>query len=314
MNKDKKDSIWCDLLVQNADDVGLRIDKFLRKELQLTHALICRYERNKQIMVNEKSVKIGYRLQMGDQIRLLALVDINEASQEKSKERRPKNPISKLMIDKIKGSIILEDENIVAINKPFGVATQSGGSLRFSIDDIMRKINPEIRIVHRLDKETSGLMVLAKNRRTAATLSAAFKDGSIEKTYLAVVSPIPLNDSGIIECMIDKDTSSKISRSFITDMLGLGGKQSVSEYRVLKKNVVANFALVQFMPKTGRTHQIRLHAKHMGCPIVGDYRYGGRLDLGRRLQLFAHKIKLPPQIHTPTIICEGFPDFFLMKP
>ncbi len=291
-------------IIVDKDCNEMRVDRFLSKKLNITHSIICKLLRDKKIFINDKVVKeLKTKILVNDSI----LVKNNLVIENKE----PKEYfVNKKIVDSIRVRIKYEDENFAIIDKPSGLATQSGGSLKYSLDDITQIIWPgEARIVHRLDKDTSGLIIIAKNRVTATKISNAFQENQVQKEYLAVLYPVPKENSGIITTNISKaKTQGKMHKCENSDY----GKIAITEYEVIKTDIVRNIALVKFRPKTGRTHQIRLHASYIGSPIVGDFKYRGNCDLSTNLHLVAYSIYIPDV--TPKIELFGeIPNFFVFS-
>lgn len=186
--------------------------------------------------------------------------------------------------------VLLATDHILVINKPFGLPVQGGSKVEESIDSLY----PECRLVHRLDRDTTGVLVLAKTKKAAARLTASFADRSAQKLYLALASPLPEQDSGMIDAPLLKVKDKSI--------VAKDGLPSETYYKVLARSDKA--ALVRFEPMTGRTHQIRVHAQHAGFPLLGDPRYGdfkhSRAILPdrklNRLYLHAWKLDIPDPI------------------
>ena len=200
--------------------------------------------------------------------------------------------------------IIFENHDLIVINKPAGMvvhpaAGHASGTLVNAVlgyDPEMEGIGGEERpgLVHRLDKETSGLIVLAKNERAHNWLQDQFRLRKVEKTYLALVDGKPPTPTGRVEAPIGRDPSHRKKMAIVS---AGKGREAVSEYKTLE--VFKEHTLLEFHPQTGRTHQIRLHCLFLGCPIVGDSVYGKRnftLDINRHfLHAFRLKILLPKE-------------------
>lgn len=205
--------------------------------------------------------------------------------------------------------IIFENDDLIVVNKPAGMvvhpaAGHASGTLVNAVlgyDPEMEGIGGEERpgLVHRLDKETSGLIVLAKNERTHNWLQEQFRLRKVEKTYLALVDGKPPTPVGRVEAPIGRDPSHRKKMAIVS---AGKGREAVSEYKTLE--VFKEHTLLEFHPQTGRTHQIRLHCAFLGCPIVGDSVYGKRnftVEIRRHfLHAFRLKIMLPneKQPHT----------------
>jgi 23S rRNA pseudouridine955/2504/2580 synthase len=228
----------------------------------------------------------------GDKISIFANLDFKE----KIKETKL---ISSSFIKSLKDSIIFQDQNIIAINKGVGLAVQGGSGIKTSIDDALPYLkdqnhsNP--KLVHRLDKDTSGLLLIARNRESADLLSAAFKEKTIKKTYLALVKGIPNKESGTINMPIIKKYKGLNEKVYRDDE---NGKEAVTHYKIIKEYKDKNLSLLELTPITGRTHQIRVHLKEIGYPIIGDFKYGSKntdfesLSLKKRLYLHSLSVNM----------------------
>lgn len=218
----------------------------------------------------------------------------------KNKNNADKNNTKDLpieMVYKLKQSIVFEDDNVLVINKPYGVSVQGGTGVRYNLEDYFSILcEKKLRIVHRIDKDTRGLLILAKNVPTAVKLTEMFKQRLVHKKYLAVLSGIPLKNSGTIKTHIVLSNKDNMASNAHCMEDRLNGKQAITKYRVLKTNKNNNTALVEFFPLTGRKHQIRLHAQNIKCPIVGDEKYGFGKQKNKKLQLFAVAIDASPVV------------------
>jgi 23S rRNA pseudouridine1911/1915/1917 synthase len=206
---------------------------------------------------------------------------------------------SALVGEDIPLNIIFENDDLIIVNKPAGMvvhpaAGHQSGTLVHAVlgyDPDMEGIGGEERpgLVHRLDKETSGLIVLAKNERAHRWLQDQFRLRTVEKTYLALVDGKPPTPTGRVEASIGRDPSHRKQMAIVPDGKG---RESVSEYKTLES--FRDHTLLEFHPLTGRTHQIRLHCAFLGCPIVGDSIYGKKsltVDIDRHF-LHAAKLKI----------------------
>jgi len=274
---------------------GQRIDNFLLKHLKgVPKSHIYRLLRSGQVRVNSGRKKAHYKLLAGDTLRIPP-VRINE-------DQNFQVPESVLKM--LKDSIVFENDDIIAINKPSGIAVHKGSGLRFGIIEAFRQIDSEqtLELVHRLDRETSGCLLLAKNRKILTELHELLrheKTVHIEKTYIALLAGHWAGEKQTIDIGI-----SKIKRGGEHIMQAdKSGDRAISHFEPLQiidadKNHVCS--LMKITIETGRTHQIRVHAEHSGFPIIGDSKYGDKAtnkhfrELGlKRLFLHAKQLYLP---------------------
>src|SRR5437867_4118036 len=248
-----------------AEDRGLRLDTFLAHRLEdLTRSQIQLLNRSGAIRIEGRQEKAGYKIRGGEWIEL----DI-----------RPLEPVP-LRAEQLPLQIYFEDQDLAVIEKPAGVVVHPGSGtgsgtlvhgLLFhfqNLSDMGGVRRPGI--VHRLDRWTSGLIVVAKNNVAHARLSQAFQDRQIQKSYLALVHGRPRLDSGTIELSIGRHPSIRTKMAAATEK----GRSAYTEYRVVEQ--FRGFSLVELKIKTGRTHQIRVHLSAIGHPVVGDDVYGER--------------------------------------
>ena len=179
--------------------------------------------------------------------------------------------------------IIFEDEDILVINKPVGIISEDSQKGEKGILACLQKEN--LHLLHRLDREVGGVMVFAKNKKSASALSTDIANGKFYKSYLAVTDGIPENDEGIYKDLLFKD--SKKNRSFVVNRMRKGVREASLEYVVLKKN--EKNALVRVLLHTGRTHQIRVQFSSRKTPLTGDGRYGSKVR-DCSIALYSHKI------------------------
>ena len=204
-----------------------------------------------------------------------------------------------LVAEAIPLDILFENDDLIVVNKPAGMvvhpaAGHSSGTLVNAVlgyDPELEGIGGEERpgVVHRLDKETSGLILLAKNERAHRWLQDQFRLRKVEKTYLALVDGKPPTPSGRVEAYIGRDPSHRKRMAIVSESRG---REAISEYKTVEG--YKDHTLLEFHPLTGRTHQIRLHCAFLGCPIVGDKIYGKKhssIELGRHF-LHAYRLKI----------------------
>lgn len=253
-----------------------RIDRWLAVNHHIPVVLSQKLIRKKKILVNEKTITSSYKIDNGDVIDIK--VNITENIREPQKQTRTINTnLYKDLLQKIKNNIIFKDDYIIVINKPYGVAVQGGSKIKISVDDILDGLCFEYKekpkLVHRIDMHTSGILLLARTQEAAKLLTELFKTKQIEKKYLAVVLGRPKQHEGIIKSYMAKiqyNDHEKVSETNAAE-----GKQAITKYKVVEN--LGNMTLIEFMPITGRTHQIRVHAAiNLGTPIIGDEKYGGK--------------------------------------
>ena len=220
------------------------------------------------------------------------------AESDKVVFRPPARPNYQQQIDQFAKQVIYQDDNVVVINKPAGMLVHAKGGIaeEFTVADFVRSLfnpaelatagdNNRLGIVHRLDRATSGVMICARNLTTQALLARQFAERRAHKTYLAVTEHAPANSLATIDLPIGRNLSRPA-----TFRVDPHGKSAVTDYRILAINP-AGQALWQLQPRTGRTHQLRVHLAYLGCPIVGDPVYGRGRRKGR-LMLHAWKLEI----------------------
>lgn len=236
-------------------DKSERIDSFLASKMDISRSLIASYIKKGYIKVNGASINKSYILNIGDDI------EINVPSLEIKKYEAP--------ID-----IVYEDEYLLVINKEKGMLVHPAkGEDDTLVNALIDKINIEgdrAGIVHRLDKDTSGLIIVAKDEATLKLLQKEFKERKVHKEYLALLKGMLLEKEAVIDAPILKELKS------IKRMVGRGGKEALSKLTVIARSKDTTLALFKIM--TGRTHQIRVHAKYIGYPLYNDPMYGDKVN------------------------------------
>ena len=289
--------------VKDIDD-GMRLNRWFMKyypKLSLGH--LQKLLRTKQIKVDGKRAETSLKLTAGQEVRVPPL-NLDEMP------TKNEAAISKKDSDFAKSLVIYKDDNILVLNKPSGIAVQGGTNTSFHIDKLLDALKfgneEKPRLVHRIDKDTSGILLLARNRKTADVLTKAFREHKLPKTYLALVRGCPKKTAGEIKAPLEK-VGEKV-------MVSGGGKPAITEYQIIDE-VGDKFALVEASPLTGRTHQIRAHMEYLGTPIVGDGKYFGSerrrfSELADKLHLHAYKIDLSVLYNQKKIIKAPLPEHF----
>ena len=254
---------------------GQRIDNFLLRQLKgVPKSHVYRVLRSGEVRVNSGRVKADYRVQIGDQVRIPPV----RVSPEKPKARPVEFPI------------VHEDAAILVVDKPSGVAVHGGSGVSFGVIESLRAARPQTKLLelaHRLDRDTSGLLMIAKKRSALVELHRMLRDGEVEKTYYAVVKGAPAEDSFEIREALHKHVTASGERRVSVNAIG---KAALTRVKVLRRG---EFSLLEVRLLTGRTHQIRVHLAHTGHPVVGDEKYGD-FALNKRLKqrLLLHAAKL----------------------
>ena len=251
--------------VEISEDHGdQRLDNFLLTHLKgVPKSRIYRIVRKGEVRVNKGRVDVHYRLVAGDIIRIPPV---------RVAERTEESYIPQGLKDALQHSILFEDDGFLIINKPAGFAVHGGSGVSSGIIEGLRLIRPEARfleLVHRLDKDTSGCLVIAKKRSALRLFHELFRDNHIHKTYVALLSGQWKRKKLIVNAPLLKNVAKGGERMVSISPLG---KEAETLFRRLQQ--FSEATLVEASPKTGRTHQIRVHAVSLGHPIVGDERYG----------------------------------------
>lgn len=246
------------------EEEGQRLDNYLIRILKgVPKSHIYRIIRGGEVRVNKKRYQANSRLHAGDSIRIPP-IRLSEA-----KEVFVGDSLAK----KLKECIIFEDSSLLVINKPSGIAVHGGSGLSLGVIEALRKTRqdlPYLELVHRLDKETSGCLMLAKKRSMLRTIQALLESREIQKTYWALLThPWEGKKTITVNVALEKNTLKSGERVVSVND---GGKASETEFKLLENYQQACW--VEASPKTGRTHQIRVHSAHLGHVIVGDEKYG----------------------------------------
>lgn len=269
-----------------SDDEGIRLDRWVKKYYPIQHSLLQKLLRQGKVRVDKKKCEANLRLTEGQTI---TIPQIEQLETEQVSGFRPSDRNIQEAQKFLKNCILFEDDDLLVVNKPAGLAVQGGTNTREHIDGYMRILFPENppKLVHRLDKDTSGILLLAKTSLKAQSLSKDFKNHNIQKTYLAILRGVPNPSEGIITAPLSKEMLKGFEKVMVDEENGLFAK---TEYEVLDY-LFKQMALVKLMPFTGRTHQLRAHMEHLGTPILGDKKYGEWTPDRHPLHLHAWKIE-----------------------
>ncbi len=272
-----------------ADQAGQRLDNFLVTLLKgVPKSRIYRMVRKGEVRVNKGRSKPDYRLQGGDQVRIPPV-----RQGEPAEAVRPSTKVFELLEE----SVIYEDKSLLVINKPSGIAVHGGSGLNYGVIEALRALRPTapfLELVHRLDRPTSGCLMIAKKRSFLRTVHALLREGAVDKRYLALVKGRWRGGERTVRAALEKNTLQSGERMV---RVSEEGKQAASVFK--PHTVYADTSLMEVKLLSGRTHQIRVHAAYSEHPIAGDDKYGDNVfnqrlhGLGlKRLFLHAHSLQL----------------------
>jgi 23S rRNA pseudouridine955/2504/2580 synthase len=278
-----------------ADEAGLRLDRWFKRYFPtLNHGRLEKLLRTGQVRVDGKRVRAGERLASGQEVRVPPL---GELAAKPSSRDRPL--ISAQDAEDLRALVIYRDDEVIAINKPPGLAVQGGTGTDKHLDGMLDALRfgakERPRLVHRLDRDTSGVLVLARSAAAAARLGQAFRQRNARKLYWAATVGVPRPHRGKIDLALNKKGGPGGERVAVD---AADGQRAVTLYHVVD-TAGQELAWVAFMPLTGRTHQLRVHAQALGTPVLGDGKYGGAdalltgAGLSKKLHLHARSLVLP---------------------
>jgi 23S rRNA pseudouridine955/2504/2580 synthase len=284
------------------NEAGVRLDRWFRLHFpDVGYAYLQKLLRTGQVRVDSRRVEANARLDAGAQIRVPRIVQ--EAKKTAAPSLKPPLGLSKADRDRIEAMILFEDEHVLVLNKAFGLAVQGGTGTKRHIDGMLAGMADRFggdrpRLVHRLDRDTTGVLLVAKHRDAAAKLGRIFQTRSAAKTYWALVKGVPHPHQGKIEAPLVKAAGPEGDRV----RKALPGEQeeamhATTHYSVIDR-VASKAAWVSLKPVTGRQHQLRAHMALIGHPIVGDNKYGGdksqlEEQIEPKLHLHARRLVLP---------------------
>ncbi len=289
-----------EIVVDNGEENN-RIDAYLSSKVEMSRVTIQRLIKEEKILVNNKNTKSSYKIQQGD------IIIINEDEPKETTIKAQDIPVE----------IIYEDNDIIVVNKPKGMVVHPANgnpdgtlvnSLMAICKDSLSGIGGEIRpgIVHRLDKDTSGILIVAKNDKAHINLSEQIKKHEIEKTYIALVKGVVKENEATINMPIGRSTKDRKKMAVVKT-----GKEAITHFKVIKR--YHNYTLLEVKIETGRTHQIRVHLTQIGYPIVGDTTYSnGKNEWGIKGQcLHAKSLKFVHPITKKEMFLEAkMPEYF----
>ncbi len=281
--------------IVDIDDDGIRVDRWFKRHLpDANFNLVSRWARTGALRVDGARVQPGDRLAAGQTLQVPPPEVVKEAVARPKRERTPLNAEQTALAESM---VIHKDAAAIVLNKPPGLATQGGTKTIEHVDGLLDALQYEMegrpKLVHRLDKDTSGALLIARTARAAAFFSKSFSGRTARKIYWALVAGVPDIADGMIDLPIAKQPGSGGEKMHISEH---EGQPSRSRYRIIER-VGNRAAWVELQPLTGRTHQLRVHMAAIGHPIVGDGKYGG-LDafltggVSRKMHLHARRIRI----------------------
>jgi 23S rRNA pseudouridine955/2504/2580 synthase len=287
VNPRQRAEIATALVTVEPEQAGRRLDNFLLTALKgVPRSRIYRLLRRGEVRVNSRRCKADYRLQTGDRVRIPPV-----RTAEEGPAVAPPEPMRLRLAERI----VYEDERLLILNKPAGLAVHGGSGLSYGVIEALRAMRPQapfLELGHRLDRDTSGLLVVAKRRSALGALHELLRSGQVEKRYLALVAGRWRGGPRRVEAALHKNVLAGGERVVRVDA---AGKPAVSHFTPI--TVYDQASLMEIGLDTGRTHQIRVHAAHIGHPLGGDEKYGDAefnrimADLGlNRLFLHAHAL------------------------
>lgn len=286
-----------------AADEGLRLDRWFRQHFPgIGHGQLEKLLRTGQIRVDGGRVRSGHRLARGQAVRVPPAAAAGQGPPDDGNGCRKRAPLSADVAARLAADLAARvchmDDEVLALDKPAGLAVQGGTGVGRHVDAALDGLRfgatERPRLVHRLDRDTSGVLLLARTARAARWLTGAFRDRSAEKIYWCIVCGEPGPDRGRVTAPLARRPGAGGEKVRVDQP---GGRRAVTDYQVVEQ-LGRRAAWVALRPKTGRTHQLRVHMTSLGTPILGDGKYGGRnafIDsegLARRLHLHARSVRL----------------------
>ena len=283
------------LFTVTEEDDGIRLDRWFKRNLaEVGFGQVSRWARTGQLRLDGKRANPGDRVLAGQSIRVPPQGE--EAPTAKAvQKRRPE--LSADEAEFVRSLVIHEDKAAIVVNKPPGLATQGGTKTKDHLDRLLdglaEESGPRPKLVHRLDKDTSGALLVARTPRAAAAFARSFSGRTARKVYWAVVVGVPSIDDGMIELPLAKQPGTGGEKMHVDEEEGLAAR---TRYRVIER-AGNRAAWVELQPLTGRTHQLRVHLLAIGHPILGDGKYGGQDAfltgaISRKLHLHARRLRI----------------------
>ncbi|MDF2684554.1 MAG: ribosomal large subunit pseudouridine synthase [Brevibacillus sp.] len=300
---------WMEYIVTE-EDAGLNVEQIVRQRLNVSGRMMQRLTRSKGIQLNRKQPFLQRQVKAGDQvaIRVLERQPQHDASREIVPTKTPlvnEHERAAQQVPAVSIELLYEDDHLLIANKPAGmmvhpIKEEQEGTLVHVLSHLFAQRGEPVSIhpVHRLDKDTSGAILIAKSSYGHQLADRLLREGGIHREYLAVVSGVIADKRGTIEAPIGRDPKHPTKRRVMA-----GGDTAITHYEVIQCS--SYMTMVRVWLETGRTHQIRVHFEHMGFPLAGDTMYGGARGLLRRQALHASSLAFQHPLLNEKIYCEA---------
>lgn len=270
------------------EENGLRADKIVANVFgEVSYTFLQKIFRTKKVKVNGKRAEASDHLSEGDIVQIFANknspTDLKKANNNESKNRK--------LLEQFKQMIVFENEDLIAINKPTNLSVQMGSKVKISVETMMKSYRNDLKLVHRIDKDTSGILLIAKGRLAAQKLTRLFRENKIHKTYLAIVDG-KIKTAGMIDNFLQRTIVGGEEKIRIA--LNENGQRTITKYlpRKISDPQFKYYTLLELHPQTGRKHQLRVHcAETLNAPILGDKKYN-KNPIHQELFLHAYKVNV----------------------
>ena len=293
------------------DDDGVRLDRWFKRHLpKVGFAMVSRWARTGQIRVDGKRADVDTRLEAGQTLR----VPPGGEQKASASGERSRRELTEAEIELADSMVLTQDRSAIVLNKPPGLATQGGSGQKEHVDGLLDAYvekGPRPRLVHRLDKDTSGVLLIARTPGSAAFFSKRFSGRTAKKIYWALVVGVPSINDGMIELPLAKQPGTGGEKMHVDEK---EGQTARTRYRVIDR-AGNRAAWVELHPLTGRTHQLRVHMAAIGHPIVGDGKYGGQEafltgSISRKMHLHARRLLIEHPDGAPLDVTAPLPEHF----
>lgn len=296
------------------DEAEIRLDRWFKRRFpQVGHAMLERLLRTGQVRIDGKRAKSNQRLEAGQAIRVPPLADAPATAPS----AKPAVTFDAADAKALRDAVLYKDDDVLVLNKPAGLAVQGGTNMEKHLDAMLDLLTFDAaerpRLVHRLDKDTSGVLLLARNAVAASRLAAAFRSRAARKCYWALVVGVPKYPQGRIDAPLAKMAGRMGDKVAVDEE---DGRHAVTYYRIVDK-ALKKAAWLELEPRTGRTHQLRAHCALLGTPIQGDGKYGGQeayltgQGVSKKLHLHARAIEVPHPRKGTIRVVAPLPDHML---